>query len=106
MLTYSGTEINQFFTMREMGADPEKPSTGVPRVLREALTKCGSDKDRSWAIVATAVMATPPTKWRSWHRFVRRHKGEHPFVLPCGTAAIVASDSLSRPNCVVALDPS
>ena len=95
MLGYSGTEINQFFTMREMGADPDKPGTGVPHVLRDALMNCASGGDRSWALIATAVMATPPEKWKSWRRFVRRHKGEHPFVLPCGTAAIVASDSLS-----------
>lgn len=95
MLGYSGTEINRFFAMGKMDADPDNPGTGVPPVLSEALTSCASDDPRSWAIIATAVMATPPEKWRSWRRFVRKHKSEHPFVLPCGTAAIVTSDALS-----------
>jgi hypothetical protein len=94
LLGYSGTEINQFFTMSEAGIHPEKPGTGVPQVLMDALKKTASDDPRSWAIIATAVMATPPKKWRAWRRFVRRHKGEHPFLLPCGTATIVTSNSL------------
>ena len=96
MLGYSSTKINQFFAKAEIGIDSEKPSTGVPEVLLEALRNCASDYPRSWTTTATAVMATPPEKWRSWRRFVRRHKGEHPFLLPCGNAAIIASASLTN----------
>jgi len=98
LLGYSSTEINQFFTMAEHGGDPQKPGTGVPRVLMEALRTTASDDPRSCAIIATAVMANPPKKWRAWRRFVRRHKGESPFLLPCGTAAIIASVSLANPE--------
>ena len=98
LLGYSGTEINQYFTMAETGTNPEKPGTGVPRVLMDALRNTASDDPRSWDIIATAVMATPPKKWRAWLRFVRRHRGEHPFLLPCGTAALVTSPSLGAPE--------
>ena len=105
LLGYSGTEINQYFTMAETGTNPEKPGTGVPRVLMDALKNTASQDPPSWAIIATAVMATPPKKWRSWRRFVRRHKGEHPFLLPCGTAALVTSPSLAAPELRIGSTP-
>ena len=98
MLGYSSTKINQFFATAEIGIDSEKPGTGVPEVLLEALRHCASDYPRPWTTAATAVMATPAKIWRSWRRFVRKHKGEHPFALPCGTAAIIASASLTNPE--------
>ena len=98
LLGYSGTEINQFFTMAAHGTNPEKPGTGVPQVLMDALRNTALDDPRSWDVIATAVMATPPEKWRAWRRFVRRHKGEHPFLLPCGTASLVTSPSIVAPE--------
>ncbi len=98
ILGYSGTQINQFFIMAETGTDPNRPATGVPQVLTDALKNTTSDNPRSLAIIATAVMATPPQEWRRWRRFVRRHKGERLFLLPCGTAAIVALPSLASPE--------
>ena len=95
LLGYSGTDINQFFTMAEMDSELKKPGTGVPPVLIEALRSTASDAPRSAATVATAVMAAPPSKWRKWRGFVRRHKTGRPFLLPCGTAALVASTSVS-----------
>ena len=94
-LHYHSTAINQYFTMSEAGANQQKPSTGVPPAIMEALTTCSSDYSRAWTTLATAVMAAPLGTWRRWRRFVRKHKGEHPFLLPCGTASIVASASLA-----------
>lgn len=95
-LGYSSTEINQYFTMSEAGANPEKPDTGVPPDVLEALRTFAPDYSRAWTTVATAVMAAPPDTWRTWRKFLRRHRVERPFRLPCGTACLVASPSLSH----------
>lgn len=95
LLGYSSTEINQYFTMSEVDIDQSKPSTGVPQVISEALRTCAGDYPAAWTTIATAVMSAPPDIWRRWQRFQRRHQSEHPFLLPCGTASIVTSSSLT-----------
>lgn len=97
-LGYSSTDINQYFTMSETGHSPKKPGTGVPLAVLEALRTCAPDYPPAWTTVATAVMAAPPKTWRTWRRFLRRHSGERPFRLPCGTASIVASASQPSPE--------
>ena len=94
ILGYTGTAINQFFTMSEVDVDQDKPSAGIPPVISEALRTCAGDYPAAWTTVATAVMGASPDTWRKWQRFLRRHQSEHPFLLPCGTASIVASPSL------------
>ncbi len=94
LLDYSSTKINQYFTMSEAGTCQEKPDTGVPPILLEALKSLAPDYSRTWAAVATAVMAAPPDTWRTWQNFLRRHKSERTFRLPCGTASLAASPSL------------
>lgn len=95
LLYYNSAMINQFFLMSEAGIEQEKPTTGVPPAITKALTTCTSDYSSAWATLATAVMTAPIDTWKKWHRFVRRHRGEHPFLLPCGTASIVVSASLA-----------
>ena len=95
LLYYNSAAINQFFLMSEAGIDQEKPTTGIPPAIKEALTACASEYSSAWTTLASAVMAAPNDTWKKWQRFVRRHKGEHPFLLPCGTAAIVVSPSLA-----------
>jgi hypothetical protein len=93
-LDYSSTEINRFFTLAELGIETELPSTGVPAVLRDTLRTSVPQYSLAWTTIASAVMAAPHDTWRRWKRFVRRHKGDHPFVLPSGKAAIVAVPKL------------
>ena len=96
-LDYWSTEINQFFTMLEIATGPEKPGTGVPPALSEALRACSSGYPRAWVTAATAVMDAHPSVWRAWRNFIRRHKkGEHPFNLPCGTASVILSEHLAH----------
>lgn len=95
LLYYNSATINQFFLMSEAGLDQEKPTTGVPPAITKALTVCACDYSTAWTTLATAVMAAPIDTWKKWQRFVRRHRGEHPFLLPCGTASIVVSASLA-----------
>lgn len=95
LLGYNSTKINEFFTMTEADIDQDKPSTGVPQVISEALRTCAGDYPAVWTTIATAVMGAPPDTWRKWQRFQRRHRSEHPFLLPCGTASIVSSSSLT-----------
>ena len=95
VLGYSSTAINQFFTLSDVDTDQQKPNTGVPPAILQALRDCAADYPRAWTTLAIAVMAAPRDTWRKWQRFVRRHKGEHRFLLPCGTASIVVSPSLA-----------
>ena len=95
LLYYNSSAINQFFLMSEAGVAQEKPTTGVPPAITKALTTCASGYSSAWATLATAVMTAPIVTWKKWHRSVRRHRGEHPFLLPCGTASIVVSASLA-----------
>lgn len=98
LLYYNSALINQFFLMSEAGLDRQKPTTGIPPAITKALTACASDYSTAWTTLATAVMAAPIDTWKKWQRFVRRHSSEHPFLLPCGTASIIASASLASPE--------
>ncbi len=95
VLGYSSSEVNCFFTMRELGIEAEPPTTGVPAVLQGALRSCRG-YSLTWARVAVAVMAAEPDTWKRWRRFIRRHRGERPFVLANGDAAIVVSPTLKE----------
>lgn len=97
-LGYNSTDVNQYFTESETGHSPEKPDTGVPNVVLEALRTCAPDYPRAWTTASTAVMAAPPETWKAWRRFLRRHSSERPFHLPCGTASLVASASQPNPE--------
>lgn len=95
LLGYNSTKINEFFTMSEAELDQDRPSTGVPQVISEALRTSAGDYSAAWVTVASAVMDAPSDTWRKWRRFRRRHRSEHPFLLPCDTASIVTASSLT-----------
>ena len=98
-LDYWSTEINQFFTTVEVDIGLEKPDTGVPPVLLEALKACSSGYPPAWVTTATAVMDAPFSAWGAWRNFIRRHKrGEHKFTLPCSTASLILSEQLAQPE--------
>ena len=97
-LGYVSTEINTFFLLEGADAGPEKPGVGIPEAVLEALRSTAIGYLTPWMVVSTAVMAAPLKTWHSWRRFVRSNKGEHPFLLPCRTASLVASTSLSQPE--------
>lgn len=97
-LDYSSTEINRCFTLAELGLEAEAPETGVPESLLQALRASDSRCAADWAAVALSIMAAPRGTWRRWRRFVRRHKGGHPFLLPSADAAIAALPKLSAPE--------
>jgi hypothetical protein len=95
-LGYSSGSINEFFTMAEMGREGECPGTGVPQAVIDALRSTEANHSIDWWTMVRAVMAVDPGGWRRWRRFVRRHKGERPFPLPLGSAALVVSPAIEQ----------
>lgn len=97
-LGHRSVEINDYFTTLEEGVDVEKPGTGVPSPLSDALRTFAPDYPPAWVAIASAVMSAPRKTWRAWKHFLRRHKGERPFVIPGSAAAIVTSPTLTDPE--------
>lgn len=98
LVGHRSTEVNNYFTMLEHGINAEKPSTGIPPAVRDALRTVAPFYPADWVEIVSAVMGTARRTWRAWKHFLRRHKGEHPFVLPGSTAAIVTSRTLTHPE--------
>lgn len=67
---YTSTAVNQYFTFREMGQDPSRPSTSVPGPILAFLSEI-LEKE-AWASVACLVMDVEPSQWRTWARYARR----------------------------------
>lgn len=96
ILGYNSGKVNSFFILSGIDIEAEKPSTCVPASIVEALGECSSDYSEAWVAIAASVMNTPIDNWRTWRRFLRRHKAERTFVLPCGKVGIIVSTSVTQ----------
>lgn len=67
---YTSTAVNQYFTFREMGQDPPRPSTSVPGPILTFLTQ--TLEQDAWASAACLVMDIEPNQWRTWAKYARR----------------------------------
>ena len=81
-LSHRSTEMNKYFTMLEQGIDVERPGTGVPPALRDALRTFAPDYPRDWVTLALAVMSTPRKTWRAWKHFREKTQRRAPFRHP------------------------
>ena len=94
----NSADINRYYRFRDSGfdLDIDKPGTGVPPEIVEALSACAraGGYSRDWAAVVAAVLGAPPDVWGKWKRFLKNHRYQHPFHLPCGEASIVSSEAL------------
>lgn len=97
-LGYSSSDINSYFTGREVGLEVEGLSTGVPEPIRDALRSCVDQYSLDWWIVVKEVMSVDAAGWRRWRHFARKHKTERSFILPGGASAVAVSPAVSAPE--------
>ncbi len=96
ILGYNSGKVNSFFILSGIDVEVEKPSTCVPISIVEALRECSPGYSEVWVAIALSVMSTPINEWRTWRRFLRRHREERTFLLPCGKAGIVVSTAVTQ----------
>ncbi len=106
LLGYSSAEINNYFTLLEVGMNAERPDISIPVAVLDALAECSDDYSEAWTRAATAVVGAMPDTWATFRRFVRKHRSEHPFGLPNGRARIIASPIESEPRILVEPTPT
>lgn len=95
LLDYSSAEINKYFTLREMGQEAPRPTTGVPEPVNCALN--ATQEAAGWVDVVDTVMATPAGRWKQWRAFFRRHRTGGTFTLaPNVQLTISVSGGLKR----------
>ena len=92
LLGYFSAAVNDYFTAMETGRTTAKPSTGVPAPVSAALAAAVHSAPEHWSSARAEVMAAPPTAWRAWRSFSRRHsagefKASDRLALVLGEAA-------------------
>ena len=83
---YASSEINEYFTLRELGQKPAAPSTGVPSRVTSALAT-GIDAP-GWALVAAAVMSTERRLWKKYRSHARKHRRDGSFLIADGVEVV------------------
>lgn len=87
IIGYSADELNEFYTSRELSLATEKPGTGVPADVADALAKTA--RAPGWAHCVDTVMLAQPTAWKKWKRFRNRHRRGGTFTYGDLSLAVV-----------------
>ncbi|MDV8003132.1 hypothetical protein [Rhodococcus sp. IEGM 1408] len=72
LIGYSCDKLNDFYTRREAGLAAEKPGSGVPTNITDALAK--TMYESGWERCVDTVMSEQPSTWKKWKRFCTRHR--------------------------------
>lgn len=76
---YSCAEINDFYTRQEIGLEADRPTTGIPDEVTDALTN--ALRQPGWAECLDAVMVVDSSRWKKWKRFWGKHRRGGDFAL-------------------------
>lgn len=93
LIGYSCDALNNFYTRQEVGLAADKPTTGVPEEIIEALAS--TQLQSGWVMCAEAIMAEPPSRWPKWKRFRSRHRHSRIFALNDQVSLVIISGSSS-----------
>jgi hypothetical protein len=70
MIGYSSSAINIYFSSDILGTDTDKPETGIPMPVLNALSETTSADH--WTAAAHSSVAVQPARWKPWRKSVRR----------------------------------
>ena len=112
VLEYMSGDINQYFTAKELGTEADRPHTGVPVSVLDALRSTVGSNNGLWTSVVDEVMTAPLGTWKRWRSFSRRHRTagtfhlSHSVALSLGpTATLTRSDGGIAELCVPSQNP-
>lgn len=94
---YSCAALNDFYTRKEVGLKANKPVTGVPEEVTNALTNTFGQPE--WVACVDAVMTADPCVWPKWGRFRTRRRRNRTFVLNDGVSLVVLPEENSSLGC-------